>query len=341
MQVLALAAPRRGIGRTVLIDRLARLVERAGTGPVVLLDADPNQQLTQHWAKVGELGPIVVPWDESCTSPDFLNLKAKGSGLIIIDAPPLEHRAALSQALSIADLVAVVVRPLEDDFAPLGKLIDVIESAAKPFVFVVHRAKRHGNMAAATAIALAQYGDICPVILPEDERVAPSLRAKVFGKNKRADGELKLEQFWTYLSGRLETAAAETAALAGEALVEGRLERRSFPRQSFDIGATFIWKRRVYPCQIQNISASGLAFTTDVPLPIGTRLKLQIPYLGEFEAEPVRSDGNTVGLRFVIDEWQQAGLVRDLIGLVNAGRPAVKHAAGSGRSSEAKDDDAA
>jgi len=50
MQVLALAAPRRGIGRTVLIDRLARLVERAGTGPVVLLDADPNQQLTQHWA---------------------------------------------------------------------------------------------------------------------------------------------------------------------------------------------------------------------------------------------------------------------------------------------------
>ena len=111
MQVLALAAPRRGIGRTVLIDRLARLVERAGTGPVVLLDADPNQQLTQHWAEVGELGPIVVPWDESCTSPDFLNLKAKGSGFIIIDAPPLEHRAALSQALSIADLAEKHMTP--------------------------------------------------------------------------------------------------------------------------------------------------------------------------------------------------------------------------------------
>ncbi len=166
-----------------MIDRLARLVERAGAGPVILLDADPNRALTQHWAAVGELGPIVVPWDESCTGPDFLNLKAKGAGMIIIDAPPLEHRATLRQVLSIADLVAVVVRPLEDDFTPLGKMIGIIESAAKPFLFVVNRAKRHGNMAAATAIALAQYGAICPVILPEDERVAPSLRAKFFGKN--------------------------------------------------------------------------------------------------------------------------------------------------------------
>ena len=140
-----------------MIDRLARLVERAGAGPVILLDADPNQELTQHWSSVGELGPIVVPWDESCTGPDILNLKAKGPGLIIIDAPPLEHPADLCQALSIADLVAVVVRPLEDDFAALGKMIGIIESAAKPFLFVVNRAKRPGNMAAATAIALAQY----------------------------------------------------------------------------------------------------------------------------------------------------------------------------------------
>ncbi len=224
-----------------MIDRLARQVERAGAGPVILLDADPNRALTQHWAAVGELGPIVVPWDESCTGADFLSLKAKGPGLIIIDAPPLEHRAALRQVLSITDLVTVVVRPHEDDFAPLGKLIDIIESAAKPFLFVVHRAKRHGNMAAATAIALAEYGAICPIILPEDERVALSLRDKVFGTGRRADGELKLEQFWIYLSGLLETAAAETAVLADEALVEGRLERRRFPRQSFDIGATFTW----------------------------------------------------------------------------------------------------
>ena len=120
-------------------------------------------------------------------------------------------------------------------------------------------------------------------------------------------------------------------------LVEGRLERRRISRQSFDIGATFTWERRAFPCRIQNISASGLAFTADLPLPLGARLKFQIPYLGEFEAEPVRSDGNTVGLRFVIDEWQQAGLVRSLTGLVNAGRSAVKHAAGSGRSWDAED----
>ncbi len=34
----------------------------------------------------------------------------------------------------------------------------------------------------------------------------------------------------------------------------------------------------------------------------------------------MRSEGCTIGLRFIIDEWQQVGLVRDLAGLVEFGR---------------------
>lgn len=313
MQVLALVAPRDGIGRTTFVKRLALQVERAGEGPVVLLDADPSCELS-NTCEGGERNPFVVKWDASCAGPAFHKLKTASRGLVLIDAPPPNDRSTLDQVLSVTDLVAVLVRPRDDDFNLLGGLLDAIETAGKPFVFIVNRAKKGGNMAAGTAIALAQYGPVCPIVLTEDERVAPSLRARVFRRNKPDPGELNRQECWSYISEQLKRRAQERNLAA-----DGR-ERRQFPRHSYDIGATFTWERRVFPCRIQDISASGIAFTSDVPLPMGARLVVHIPYLGDFEAEPVRSDGRTVGLRFIIDEWQQAGLVRDLAGLVNNGR---------------------
>jgi hypothetical protein len=108
----------------------------------------------------------------------------------------------------------------------------------------------------------------------------------------------------------------------------GKPERRHYLRQSFDIGATFSWERQTFPCRIRNISPGGLAFTTDMPVPVGTRLKLHVPYLGDFDAESVHRDSITVGLRFCIDEWQQAALVRDLAGLVGAGGSRGRDGAG-------------
>ncbi len=313
MQVLALVAPRDGIGRTTLVKRLALQVELDGAGPVVLLDADPSSDLS-NTCEGGERNPFVVKWDASCASSAFHKLKTTSKGVVLVDAPPLGERGTLEEVLSVADLVAVLVRPRDDDFNLLGGLLDAIEQAGKPFVFIVNRAKKGGNMAAGTAIALAQYGTVCPVVLTEDERTAPSLRARVFRRNKPNPGELKRQECWHYLSEQLKRRAQERNLAA-----DGR-ERRQFPRHSYDIGATFTWERRVFPCRILDISASGISFTTDVPLSMGARLVVHIPYLGDFEAEPVRSDGRAVGLRFIIDEWQQAGLVRDLAGLVSNGR---------------------
>ncbi len=336
MQVLVLVAPRHGVGRTTLTHRLARQAIRAGAGPIVLLDADPRGDLSQICAEQPRRDLIVVPWDRSCAGPEFQKLKARGGGLIIVDAPLPEQPKALQDSLSTADMIAVVVRPREDDFAQLNAVVDAAKATAKPFVFVVNLAKRHGNMAAATAIALAQYGTVCPIILPEDEKVVPSLRAKVFRKKKRTDGQLKLEQFWAYLSGRLEGLREEPEPAASDEVPHDGQERRKFPRHSFDIGATFTWDRRVFPCRIKNISAGGLAMTADLSVPMGTRLKLHIPYLGEFDAVSVHRDARSAGLRFVIDEWQQAGLVRDLTSLVASGPDPGKRAGGSPKSREAR-----
>ena len=330
MQVLVLAAPCNGVGQTTLAQRLAGQAKRTGARPVVLLDAGPRGDLASRYAYKARPDLIIVPWDESCSGPEFGRLKAQPGGMIIVDAPLPEQPKALGETLSIADLVAVVVRPREDDFAQLGDLLEMIRAAEKPFVFLVNLAKRHGNMAAATAIALAQHGTVCPVILPEDERIVPSLRARVFRRPKRSDAQVKREQVWAYLSGQLAALQAEHSA--GEAGPGEQPERRQFARQSYDIGATFTWERQVFACRIQNVSPGGLAFIAETFVPVGSRLKLHIPYLGEFDAVATHRAGDVVGLRFIIDEWEQAGLVRDLTGLVGAGgRPA--RASGGGRRS--------
>lgn len=352
MQVLVLAAPRQGIGRTTLAYRLARQASRAGGGPVVLLDADPEGDLSKRCADgarpdaLSDL--IVVPWDRSCAGPEFQQLKARAGGVIIIDAPLPDRPEALGETLSVADLIAVVVRPREDDIALLGPVVAAIEAADRPCVFLVNRAKRHGNMAAATSIALAQYGTVCPIVLPEDEKLAPSLRARVFRRPKRGEGETKRAEVWSYLSERLDaicgTGRGETSAGPGDDAHgdrahddrtqdeaaqgegtqgeggEGGAEHRQFVRHSFEVGATFSWEGQSFPCRIRNVSAGGLAFTTDMPVPVGTRLKVRVPYLGDFDAVSVHRDAVSVGLRFVIDEWQQAALVRDLAALVGGGR---------------------
>ena len=138
MQVLVLAAPCNGVGQTTLAQRLAGQAKRTGARPVILLDAGPRGDLASRYAYKARPDLIIVPWDESCSGPEFGRLKAQPGGMIIVDAPLPEQPKALSETLSIADLVAVVVRPREDDFAQLGDLLEMIRAAEKPFVFLVN-----------------------------------------------------------------------------------------------------------------------------------------------------------------------------------------------------------
>lgn len=316
MKVLAFLAPQEGVGRTTLVAGLAAEAERNGAGPVVLIDAEPAGEHCRRAAAAGE-GPMTVAWDASCRGAGLDRLGDAGVGLVIVDAP-LAPCDVLMQTLERADLAVVVIRPNERDFSNLGPILDAVGRAGKPLTFVVNRAPEGGLLATATAIALSQYGPVCPVVPPERPELAggpDSLAARTSGRRclwpaqaKRPDADLA--RLWGYLNDRL---AAAAAAKDGH-------ERRRFARHAFDTAATFTWEGQVFPCRLRDISAGGLSLRSSVPLPIGARLLLHIPYLGEFEAEPVRAEGAVAGLRFILDEWRQAELVRDLRRLVNAGR---------------------
>lgn len=314
MQVLVLLAPHSGIGRTTLARGLALQAQRAGDRLVVLLDADASGDLSRWAAREDDPALIVVPWDSSCAGPEFQALAETGVPRVVIDGPDPQSETRLDETLSAAHLAAILVRPSEDDLAGLGALIDRVEAAGKPFVFIVNQARTSGRMTPATAVALAQYGTVCPVMMRygwhearEGDRNGAEPRA-----TEVEDSDIA--RLWDYLRARLDR-YAPAERLAERAAPSAR-ERRRFMRHVFDVHATFTWREQVFPCRVHDISAGGVALTCPMPLPAGIRVRLHIPYLGEFDAEPARASNEVTGLRFVIDEWRQAGLAQDLAALV-------------------------
>ena len=115
MRILASAAHKGGVGKTTLAAHLAVEAERVGAGPVVLLDTDPQESLTDwHKVRVPDHPTLLSPTLK--TLPNMIaELRARGAALAIVDTPP-GSRVAISAALAVADLVLIPAQPSPIDF---------------------------------------------------------------------------------------------------------------------------------------------------------------------------------------------------------------------------------
>jgi chromosome partitioning protein len=320
MQVLVLAAPSQSAGRTMLAGRLAVRAEQAGAGPGILLDADPSEDLWRWAEGQTEPRPIAERWDESCTASELRKLEAAGAGLVVVDAPQPDQRAMFDQTLSVADLALVVVRPEEEDLTRIGGIVSQMETKGLPFIFVINRVRPDGDMATATAIALAQQGTVCPVVVPEFPELAAAHGDDARGAGDGDAGAPDIARLWDYLAERLDR-MAESAAPAVEAVAKPD-ERRRFARQTFDLAAAYTCGGHRRPCQLKDISIGGVSFRSDTTPNEGVGVILHIPNLGDIEGTIAWRAGHRVGVRFLIVERRKARLIERLSGLVGAGGPA-------------------
>ncbi len=83
---------------------------------------------------------------------------------MVVDTPPSVH-PWLSHLLWLADLVLIPVRPSPDDLAAVGRTLDLVEAAHRPFAFVVSQAKPGTVLAREAVPALAQHGRVAPVVI--------------------------------------------------------------------------------------------------------------------------------------------------------------------------------
>ena len=204
MHVLVMASQKGGSGKTTLSGHIAVEAERAGVGPVALIDTDPQGSLSHWWnarqadsphfAKVGmyELGEALE------------QLRNAGIKLAVIDTPPAITES-ISQVVAHADLVIVPTRPSPHDLRAVGATVDIAERHKKALIFVVNGATARARITGEAAVALSQHGTVAPATMHHRVDFAASMVdgrtvGEVVGKSQSAR---EVRDLWAYIQDRL------------------------------------------------------------------------------------------------------------------------------------------
>lgn len=164
MQVIVVNSQKGGSGKTALCASLSVQAERAGDGPVYLIDTDPQGTLSQwHERRTAE-----APHRVEVSLPDLPNaltlLEQRGSAYCFIDTAPTrtDETAALFRQ---ADLVLVPIRPSPSDLWAAAATVALLKSAAVPFLFVLNQAKANASITAQAAAALSHHGPVAQTFI--------------------------------------------------------------------------------------------------------------------------------------------------------------------------------
>ena len=115
MKVIVLASLKGGSGKTTLSGHLAVEAERAGAGPVALIDMDPQGSLSDWWnARKGET-PRFAKVESQNLGAVLQRLRGSGIHLAVIDTPAALTQM-ISEGIAQADLVLVPTRPSVHNF---------------------------------------------------------------------------------------------------------------------------------------------------------------------------------------------------------------------------------
>lgn len=217
MRVLAITSQKGGSGKTTLAGHIAVEAERAGAGPVALIDTDPQGSLAEWWNARAAPTPAFVHTYVARLADDIRDMRALGHRLLIIDTPPA-ITSTIGHVIRVAHLVLVPTRPSPHDLRAAGSTVDLIESLGKPLVFVINGAAVRARITAQAAIALSQHGPLAPSIIHQRTDFAASMIdgrtvMELPGKSRSAE---EIAALWQYLDDRLDASVRRTALPSGQ-----------------------------------------------------------------------------------------------------------------------------
>jgi chromosome partitioning protein len=204
MYTVVMASQKGGSGKTTLSGHLAVEAERAGAGPVALIDTDPQgslslwwnarQSQSPHFAQVG-----LFDLDEALNA-----LRAAGIRLVIIDTPPAITES-ITRVVAYADLVVVPTRPSPHDLRAVGATVDIAERHQKPLIFVINAATARARITGEAAVALSQHGTVAPVTVHHRVDFAGSMiDGRTVGEvDAKCASAKEVRDLWTYVQDRL------------------------------------------------------------------------------------------------------------------------------------------
>ena len=205
MRVLALASQKGGSGKTTLSGHLAVQAQRAGAGPVVLIDIDPQGSTTEWWNEREADYPALAQTSVARLASDLIMLRQQGFKLAVIDTPPA-ITMAIQSVIQVAELIVVPTRPSPHDLRAVGATVELCERAGKPLIFVVNAATPNARITSEAAVALSQHGTVAPVVLHQRTDFAASMidGRTVMEVDPSGRSAAEVGALWIYVSERLE-----------------------------------------------------------------------------------------------------------------------------------------
>lgn len=204
MLVIVIASQKGGSGKTTLSGHLAVEAERAGAGPVALIDTDPQGSLSQWWNARAEKSPAFAEVGAFDLESALQHLKRQGIRLAVIDTPP-GITDAISHVIAHADLVIVPTRPSPHDLRAVGPTVDLAERHKRPLIFVVNGATARARITGEAAVTLSQHGRVAPVTIHNRVDFAASMVdgrtvGEVVAKSQSAK---EVADLWIYVQTKL------------------------------------------------------------------------------------------------------------------------------------------
>lgn len=166
MQTIIINSQKGGSGKTTLAAHLAVEAERAGDGPVYLIDTDPQGTLSTWHEKRAAEAPrrVEVPLDGLAGGLDVL--RGRKASYCFIDTAPTrtDENAALFR---LADLVLVPIRPSPSDLWAASATVALLQEARVPYLFVLTQAKANAGITGQAAAALSHHGPVAETFIAD------------------------------------------------------------------------------------------------------------------------------------------------------------------------------
>jgi len=167
MDVVTLAGQKGGAGKTTLTGHLAVAAELAGMAPVVVIDTDPQGSLSTWWNRRKAETPLISALPSLRDLPTRLEeLRQGGVALVVIDTPPAITNA-IRDAMRVADLVVMPVRPSPHDLDAVGATIELAQQVHARFVFALTQAKLNARITPQAVAVLSAHGIVASSIVQD------------------------------------------------------------------------------------------------------------------------------------------------------------------------------
>jgi chromosome partitioning protein len=159
MQVIVINSQKGGSAKTMLAKHLSVEAERAGDGPVFLIDTDPQGSLTAWHAKRESETPQRVDLPFDGIERGLGLLRQHGAAYCLIDTASGRVEVA-KELFNLADFVVFPVQASEDDLTAAPVTVQSLKEAGVPFLFVLTRVKANTLITAQAAAVLSRHGQV-------------------------------------------------------------------------------------------------------------------------------------------------------------------------------------